>query len=370
MGKFVTVYPKTPTDAVSIARKLHSVTHDLPGPAVPYDRLFRRGSRVHYRFGSFGTLETGSQDGTQLPGVHDSEGNVVPDLREPGAAVPNWVTDPFVAGRPDNDNTPAADSPLKTKFLAYEALSQRGKGGVYRALDLSVSPPRLCILKEGRRHGETDWDGRDGYWRVRHEGQVLSSLSSSSVAIPEVHAEFRVGTHHYYLATELIEGQNFQAFLLDNEAKIPVARGLEYGAQLAKLLSNIHSAGWVWMDCKPLNLILSQEGVLRPIDFEGACPVGSPDMMPWGTAGYVPPEWLERPAAGSRVFEDLYALGATLNQILCGQVPAAMDHTSTVETLSRRVPPSVAEIILALLDPDPRSRPDAHATLRALMSAC
>ena len=38
---------------------------------------------------------------------------------------------------------------------------------------MSATPPRFSILKEGRKYGEVDWDGRDGSWRVLHEAQVV-----------------------------------------------------------------------------------------------------------------------------------------------------------------------------------------------------
>src|SRR5204863_196337 len=84
-------------------------------------------------------------------------------------AKPDWVSDPFL-GRGAGGAAAHAESPLGTTFRAFQALTQRGKGGVYKALDLSAHPPRLCIMKEGRSVGELTWDNRDGRWRVRHEG--------------------------------------------------------------------------------------------------------------------------------------------------------------------------------------------------------
>jgi len=368
VGKFITVYPKTPQDAVSIAHKLHQLTDGFSCVAVPYDLPFRQNSCIYYRYGSFSTLAIENSDGTSIPAIRDPEGKLVPDLREPGAAVPSWATDPFVEKCHRSDNVSTTESPLKTTILAYEALSQRGKGGVYRALDLSVLPARLCVLKEGRRDGETDWDGRDGYWRVQHEAQVLSSLFLAGVEVPRVYTTFQDGMH-YYLVTEYLEGENLQSFLSKTK-KIPIADALRYGIQLARLLDKIHSAGWVWRDCKPLNLILSKEGALRPLDFEGACPVDLPDRTPWGTNGYVPPEGLEEPVTGSRIPEDNYALGSTLHQLLSGRTPYGTYPLPAIGKLRRHIPPVVRQIISALLDPDSNSRPNARTVLQSLEQAC
>jgi hypothetical protein len=366
IGKFITVYPKNPEQALFLARKLHRLTYGSPAPAVPYDQPFREGGCVYYRYGAFNALHMQQEDGTSVPAVITPEGQLVPDLREPGAAVPIWATDPFLIRRRSKKPT-TEDSPLKTTYLAYEAMSQRGKGGVYRALDLSVIPARLCVLKEGRRNGETDWDGRDGYWRVRHEARVLSSLSLAGIKVPRKYSEFEV-ENSYYLVTEFIEGESLQS-LLTKRKRMAVSKAIEYGTQLAGILQKVHSAGWVWRDCKPLNLILTKEAGLRPLDFEGACPVDLPDKMPWGTAGYAPFGWLVEPATGSLIPDDLYAFGATLHHLLTGEVPDSTYPPPALGKLKRRVSRAITQLVYALLDPDPRSRPGTCEAVRVLESA-
>ena len=365
VGKIITVYPGNADIAVSIAQTLHGLTFRFRSPTVPYDVPFQQPGCVYYRYGSFKTLAIVNPDGSHILAVRDPTGTLVPDLRQPGYSVPNWVVDPFPQHRQTSMPVPVA-TPLKTTFRAYDALFQRGKGGVYRALDLSVAPARLCVIKEGRRRGETDLDGRDGYWRVKHEENILRVLHQAGVKVPEVYASFEV-EGHYYLAMELITGQNLQS-LLTKAKKIPIAEALRYGIQVAKLLERIHSDGWVWRDCKPLNLIVTKRKTLRPIDFEGACRIDLPDPMPWGTTGYVPPEWIKGSGEGSRKSEDLYALGATLYQLLTGRIPDVKNPPIPLGTLRRKVPSIVRKIISELLNTDPRSRPDAYIVVRALKS--
>ena len=368
VGKFMTVYPKTAEMAVSLARKCHELTYGLTSPDVPYDLPFRENGCIYYRYGSFSALEIEQPDGTRMPAVRNQDGDLVPDRREPGAAVPGWTTDPFVWRNRRRQKGAPAPTPLSTTFLAYEALSQRGKGGVYRALDLSVLPARLCVLKEGRRHGETEWDGRDGYWRVRHEADVLRALSLASVDVPNVYATFQA-EKNFYLVTEFIEGNTLQSILLRKRRKLPISQALRYGRQLAELLSKIHAAGWVWRDCKPLNLIVTKGDVLRPVDFEGACPVDLPDKTPWGTAGYIAPGSSGKPVLGSSVPDDLYAIGVSLHQLLTGRTPDA-ELPPPIGRLRHHVTTGTKKIVAALLDPDTVSRPDARTVSRALALIC
>lgn len=364
VGKIFTIYPKSSVETVTIARQLHNLTRGNPAPRVPFEPPFRPNSCIHYRYGAFSSMTLKDADGTCVPAIRDGAGKLIPDVRGAGVAVPVWTTDPFRKRR--TPRREVAQSPLKTTIRAYQALSQRGRGGVYKALDFSRLPARLCILKEGRRHGETAWDGRDGRWRVRHEGRVLAVLSSLGVNVPSVYTSFEV-EGHYYLVTEFIEGENLQAALM-RRRKLSFKQAIDHGLQAAKLMDQIHGAGWVWRDCKPLNLMLSGEGVLRPLDFEGACPIEHLDIVPWGTHGYVPPEWQDQPLAGSRIPEDLYALGATLYHILCGQPPEPNQLLASMGKLRRRVSLRVREVIMSLLDPLPQARPSARIASEVLES--
>jgi hypothetical protein len=366
VGKCLTVYPETAEEAVALAERLHELTRGIPAPAVPFDLRFRPGSCVHYRFGAFKHQEIENEEGAYVLALRAPEGRLVPDERA-SAAKPDWVSDPFSAPSPPSAARPA-ESPLATTFLAFRAITQRGKGGVYQALDLSADPPRLCILKEGRRDGEPDWDGRDGRWRVRNEEKALAALCASGVKeVPRVYASFEV-EGHFYLATEFIEGVSLQALLSKRLRRLPVGRALRYGVQLSRLLSRIHSAGWAWQDCKPSNLIVTREGALRPVDFEGACSVNRPRPIPWVTHAFTPPEFGREPGAQPRAADDLYALGVVIYQLLSGILPS-MPEPAPLGALRRNVPAAACRIVSGLLDADPRRRPAADNVARGLQSA-
>ena len=355
VGKFLTVYPRSSEEAVLLAAKLDQLVSPLRGPTIPFDVQLHSNSSIYYRYGSFKSPKTKHRNGPKSA-VRNDKGRLVADRREAGYAVPKWLDDPFVRLRRRKDRD-AALSPLGKTILAYKALSQRGKGGVYRALDVSVSPPRHCVLKEGRKNGETNWDGRDGYWRVKNEDQVLSLLSTKSVPVPKVFSRFKV-EQNYYLVMEYVEGKSLQS-LLEGKRKFGVSKALEFGLKLAKLLAQIHAAGWVWRDCKPMNIIVSSSGSLVPIDFEGACRIHRPDPMPWGTPGYVPSDRVEKTGNVNRLPEDLYALGAVLLQLFTRRTPSISPPQLPIRNLGKGIPPVVTSVISSLLDPDENARPTA-----------
>ncbi len=283
------------------------------------------------------------------------------------ASTPAWVADPFLEGAEAKAPSPSPPpTPLQTTFKAFRALAQRGRGGVYQALDLSAAPPRLCVLKEGRRDGEMDWNGRDGAWRVRHEGRVLAALAGAGVNVPRLYASFRAEGNQY-IAVEFIEGESLNDWLARRRRRLPVAAALRRGAELARVVASVHAAGWVWRDCKPANVILTKSGELRPLDFEGACPIDRPDPLPWGTRAFMPPEGDEVSRGRSRLPEDLYSLGAVVYFLLAGRPPDAA--SPPLSKVRRRVPADASRVVAELLGTDPSLRPAAVEVARRLERA-
>ncbi|HKS28723.1 MAG TPA: protein kinase [Pyrinomonadaceae bacterium] len=363
VGKFLTIYPETTERALFLAERLHELTLGLAAPAVPFDVRFRRGSSVYYRYGAFHHQEIENEDGTSTLAVRTPEGELVPDLRASARAMPDWVSaDPFAELASHREEQAA--SQLKTNYRVFRALTQRGKGGVYQAIDLSVQPLRLCILKEGRRHGEPDWEGRDGYWRVKNEKETLGTLRALGMDVPRVYSSFEANGN-YYLVTEFIEGASLQSLLNRRRRRLPLSRALEYARQLASLLAKLHESGWAWRDCKPANLIVTGDGRLRPLDFEGACPVDQPNPLPWGSRVFLLNEASEEAMGQSRAREDLYALGVTIYYLLTGSFPDEASPTP-IHKLRRNVPEEVRRIVSDLLSRNPEQRPEAHSVAESL----
>jgi Protein kinase domain len=365
VGKFITIYPRTDAEAVLLAEGIDRLTRGMNAPAVPFDRRYGEGGCVYYRYGAFKRLEVEGREGSNAYAIRDPEGNLVPDRRD-SVSPPAWAADPFVGARTRRAHAPA-ETPLKTTFRAFRALAQRGRGGVYQALDLSVAPPRLCVLKEGRAAGEVGLDGRDGFWRVGHEGRVLAALREAGLDVPRLYASF-TAEKNYYIAVEFIEGESLAAWLGRRRRRMSVAAALARGAELARLVEGVHAAGWVWRDCKPGNVVITKGGGLRPLDFEGACPVERPDPLPWGTPGFIAPEGDEEFRGQSRLPEDLYALGAVVYFLLAGRPPDASER-APLSKMRRDVPEGALCVIAELLDPEPRRRPRAREAARRLEAA-
>lgn len=342
VGKFITVYPLTKGQTVLLAEHLHELTEEFFAIAVPYDEQYLPESSIFYRYGAFTTIEAADDAGETFPAIMNPLGKLVLDDRR--RAVPEWISSPF----PNNGNPSMKtfdDTPLGTTYRIFSAMTQRGKGGAYEAVDLSQDKPRRCIVKEGRLNGDLGWNGQDGHSLVRNEFGVLSALKKIYDAVPQVFSSFEV-YGNFYFAMEYVEGKNLREIMGPRQRRFSIRQVLEFGAQIAQIIKKIHQAGWVWNDCKPANLIVTTDGSLRPIDFEGAYPVNKFEPFDWKTEGFSKSAGVSKEPGGKS--SDLYALGAVVYFLLTGAFYDAGNPTA-IEKLRRNVPRKLIEITGRLL---------------------
>jgi hypothetical protein len=351
IGKFLTIYPPSDVRATAITQKLIRALEGQPGPAVPFEARVGINSPVFARFGLF-EWEDGSN--AMLEGPNGAE---EPDNRE---VNPTWAQPPAGLLAPKSTSL----GPLRTNYLAYGFISQRGKGGVYRALDLTTVPPRHCILKEGRRDGEIDLEGSDGFRRVSQELDILVTLQKSSeIALPQIYGSFEQSGNKYLVLEWMPGGSLAERLYPPDGEPIELKAAIGLCVQVSQIIAKLHSCGWVWRDLKATNLLVDDNGNLRAIDFEGAAKCGSLITAPWGSPGHVPPEW-----EGSRVAsfaQDLYALGAVIRHVLTREPPDKTD-LSPVRRVRPEVPASIERLVDDLMHERPDDRPDAKAAVSVL----
>lgn len=340
VGKFLTIYPRSTDEALILARELHRATRGLAGPRVPFDAPYRANSIVSYRYGAF-RPSTRKAAGF----IRNPAGRLARDKRGPGQALPRWLDDPFNPARPKSRK---ATGPIGLDYIVYKAITQRGKGGVYEAVDISVSPARLVIIKEGRRHGETDMEGHDGYARVRHEAKVLRKLNRADLPVPKVLREFSQDGIRY-LVLEHFPGKPLIPASRMQPAKTSWRRAAEILDRLEPILSRIHAAGWIWRDCKPSHILVDRRQ-FRLIDFENACRPGERKIGAWASRHYFPPPkpGTNRRRTGSG--EDDYALGVIGFQFGTGHFPARTKSARAAQYRRTKCPKPLRERIEWLID--------------------
>lgn len=303
IGKFITVFPKSDQEFLDLLHILGPLLMRWCNcPNVPFDIRLGR-TCIYYRYGSF------TNGKNTIPAIGDRPATIR-DTRDGRMLEYSVKHDPARAYHPPSRRT----SPrFPARYLVCEALSQRGKGGVYSAIDVGSSPPRQCVIKEGRLNGETTWSGRDGRRLIQNEERVLNLLRDK-LPVPRILDSFE-SAGNYYLVLEQIEGARLDRLEL---AHLTIYCRLEFGKRLSAIVETIHGCGWIWRDCKPQNLLVATDGQLRPIDFEGACPVDSPDPEAWSTLTVVNNSGTAGADIESSILLDLHQLAVCLSWLLFG----------------------------------------------------
>ncbi len=367
IGKFIVIYPQSDQEAVLIAEKLHRLTAEFSSPVVPYDLQLKKGSNIYYRYGSFKKRMI-LDEGAQSHAIIDPAGKQVPDLRDVTGGKPDWIANPF----PQFNPSKASKSPLDNRYKIFEALSQRGKGGVYKAVDLSGSLPRLCVIKEGRRNGEMGWDGRDGFDRIKNEEKILKVLFRAGVNVPKIFDSFET-EKSFYLVLEAIDGESLEQFLKTKKKRLSFSKIFRIFIEILETVNRIHKAGFIWRDLKPANLFVSDENIFTAIDFEGACPIKQTDPSFWGTRSFAVDNSTDNDAENSGIYTDFFAIGVTLFYLIEGFLPPSVNKESPVRLNRPNVPVKLKEILEFLLDRRLRNKfgvNQIYSELKSLYSEC
>jgi tetratricopeptide (TPR) repeat protein len=254
------------------------------------------------------------------------------------------------------------------RFVTVEELGRGGMGIVYRAWDGDLR--RFVALKVL----SGPWENED-LARFRREAQTAASLRH-----PNIVGVFEIGPSEEtpYIALELIEGKTLHG------RKLPPRKAAEMMILISRAVEAAHRRGIIHRDLKPANIMVDAEGRPRVMDFGLAKPLlnGSKVTMTgtvMGTPAYMSPEQACGRERDVDHRSDIYALGATMYELLTGRAP--FGGTTPLETLTavveqaplppRKLAPATPQpleaIILTCLEKERMRRyPSAEALARDL----
>ena len=137
---------------------------------------------------------------------------------------------------------------------------------------------------------------------------------------------------------EYINGETL-AEKLDQKTRFTEAEIVPWLLQLCDVLGFLHSQTppIIHRDIKPQNIIISNDGIVKLIDFDIARVYNSErnrDTRNLGTVGYAPPEQLGYAQTDCR--SDIYAFGVLANELLCGKLPAEELYTGKLSAVIQK----------------------------------
>lgn len=257
----------------------------------------------------------------------------------------------------------------------YEVRSLIGRGGmaqVHLGRDTRLS--RLVAIKMLR----VDL-ARDSVFqtRFRREAQAAASLNHPNIVAVYDTGEEQVRSADGktvsvpYIVMEYVEGHTVRDLISDG-TPVPIPEAVEITSGVLSALGYAHAAGLVHRDIKPGNVMLTDSGKVKVMDFGIARALADSQATMTqtnaviGTAQYLSPEQ----AKGEDVDErsDIYSAGCMLYELLTGQPPfvgenavsLAYQHVSEIPpaptSVASDIPVEVEQVTMKALAKKPDDR--------------
>lgn len=261
-----------------------------------------------------------------------------------------------------------------TRYRVENWLGDGSMGVVYAARHVDID--RLVAVKILRLHGGP----HDPIASFRQEARVASKVGSEYIAQVHDFAELPGGRLMY--AMEFVDGHALSRSLR-KEGPMKAERAIPILRQVAKALHAAHAEGVIHRDIKPDNIMLESKpraDRVRVVDF-GVATIADKvkrtmqDLV--GTPFYVAPEVVEGTSYDARV--DMYSLGCTAYEMLCGQPPfigeevpkvleaQALELPKPITERVPSVPKPLAAVIMRCLEKTPEARYANAAELEAAL---
>jgi serine/threonine protein kinase len=267
------------------------------------------------------------------------------------------------------------------RLSAYQVISKLGEGGmgeVYLAEDTRLG--RRVALKVLPRELAGD-PARKA--RFIHEARAASALNHPNiVALYDVGSEGGID----FLVMEYVDGKPLSELI--PRKGMPLKEALRCAVQICDALASAHAAGIVHRDLKPDNVMVTQEGLAKVLDFGLAKKFAvtpaeetetdlTTEGAILGTVAYMSPEQAEGKPVDAR--SDIFSFGTLLYEMVTGRSP--FERESKISTLNAilkeepkparevasHVPPELAQIISRCLRKDPARRFQHIADVKVLL---
>ena len=198
-------------------------------------------------------------------------------------------------------------------YYLHELINSGGMADIWLATDANNQQCAIRCLHRGHR---LDLTARR---RFKRGCEILSRIHNHEFVIGYLGHGKLEGC--LYLAMEYMEASNLKLLMARTDPVLEEFAG-NILVDMAVSLEHVHESGYLHLDFKPENVLVSRNGNVRLIDFDLARPKpefakklsGNP-----GTPAYMSPEQLQREPVDHRA--DIFAFGVTAYELLTFQKP-------------------------------------------------
>ena len=223
---------------------------------------------------------------------------------------------------------------LDGRYRVEASIATGGMSTVYRGHDIRLDRPVALKVMDARYANDTQF-----LTRFQMEARAVARLKDPGLVA--IYDQGHDGPRPF-LVMELVEGGTLRELLRERGPMPPHA----VVAVLRPVLSGLavaHRAGLVHRDVKPENVLISDDGEVKLVDFGLVRAIAEAGITSTsvilGTASYLSPEQVVGTATGPR--SDVYSVGIMAFELLTGTTPFQGDNALSVahQRLDRDVPP-------------------------------
>jgi Tol biopolymer transport system component/predicted Ser/Thr protein kinase len=239
-----------------------------------------------------------------------------------------------------------------SRLGSYEILAPLGAGGmgeVYKAKDTRLD--RTVAVKVLPSHLAESAERRE---RFEREAKAVAALDHPNI-VTIYSVEESEGVH--FITMEFVKGKTLAELL--PKSGYPLSKFLDIAIPLADAVASAHERGIVHRDLKPRNVMVSDDGRVKVLDFGLAKAVAgfmqakvaselptaakTDEGVIVGTVSYMSPEQAEGKTVDHR--SDIFSLGIILYEMVTGRHPFQGDTTASIlSSILRDTPTSATEI--------------------------
>jgi serine/threonine protein kinase len=217
-------------------------------------------------------------------------------------------------------------------YRILEKIGAGGMGEVYKAEDLKLK--RIVALKFLPSEFTRDDEAKERFIR---EAQAASSLQHANICT--IHDIDKAEDGRLFICMDCYEGETLKDKIKDQSLsgsgmktglKINEIAGL--AIQIAQGLIKAHDKRIIHRDIKPANIFITQDGVVKILDF-GLAKLAAQTKVTktgstLGTLSYMSPEQTKGDEADHR--SDIWSLGVVMYEMVTGQLPFKGDYEQAI----------------------------------------
>jgi serine/threonine-protein kinase len=260
-------------------------------------------------------------------------------------------------------------------YTLLEKLGEGGMGVVYKAKDTKLD--RHVALKLLSPNVRTE--------SLANKRFIQEAKSTSALDHPNVCTIYEIGETEdgkLYISMAYYDGKTLEDYLKDNT--ISYDEALDFAIQMAKGLSCAHRYDIIHRDVKPSNIMITDQGLVKIVDFGLAKLSGQATKLTQtgstlGTAGYMSPEQISSGTIDHR--SDIFSLGIVLYEMFAGVHPfkgvyshaqlysIMNDDPEPITKVNPDLPVELEWILSKALEKDPDNRFQDMAELQNFLEA-